>query len=385
MNTQGLSPRIAALHALLNWKNGGNFVQNNLQQTCENLPTHNRALAYEIALGTCRLLTELDEMLKTLVRELPKEPCRTILEISLYQLLHTRIPPYAVVSSAVNLAKYMRLNGHAVKFVNAVLRGAEKKYNVNFDSEKAKPPTQWIRVNKQKMNNIKEVIAKLELKDPEILFNKFILVENTRETLKNPMFKKGFYSFQNPASFFMASLCEIKAGHKVWDACAAPGGKTAMLAEENPKAFFIASDCSEERSEKIFDLQNRLKLKNVNIIIANAENPPFSQKFDCVIVDAPCSNMGVVSRRPEALQTFSEEKISELSKKQLAILQSASASVKENGILIYSVCSQEKEESTEVIEKFIKNNHNFTQEESILTDSPHLDKFFISKLRRIQN
>jgi len=282
------------------------------------------------------------------------------------------------------LAKHLGLNEHNVKFVNAVLRNAVRKNYVNIESENAKAPDQWIRVNTQK-TNVEELIAKLELKDPEILFDKFILIPNTREILKNPLFKKGFYSFQNPASFFMANLCEIKEGHKIWDACAAPGGKTAMLAEENPNAFFIASDYNEERSEKLLDLQNRLKLKNVNIIIANAENPPFSQKFDCVIVDAPCSNMGVVSRRPEALQTFSEEKISELSKKQLAILQSASASVKENGILIYSVCSQEKEESTEVIEKFIKNNQDFTQEESILTDSTHIDKFFISKLRRTQS
>ena len=384
MNSQGLSPRIAALHALLNWKKGGDFVQNNLQQTCENLPQNNRALAYEIALGTCRVLTELDEKLKTLMRELPKEPCRTILEISLYQLLHTRIPSYAVVNSAANLAKHLGLNEHNVKFVNAVLRNAVRKNYVNIESENAKAPDQWIRVNTQK-TNLEELIAKLELKDHEILFNKFILIPNTREILKNPLFKKGFYSFQNPASFFMSSLCEIKNGYKVWDACAAPGGKTAMLAEENPKAFFVASDCSEKRAEKILDLQNRLNLKNVNIILANVENPPFSQKFDCVIVDAPCSNMGVASRRPEALQTFSKEKISELSKKQLAILQGASASVKENGVLIYSVCSQEKEESTEVIEKFIKNNQNFTQEESILTDSPHIDKFFIAKLRRTQN
>jgi len=384
MNSQGLSPRIAATQALLNWKKSGNFVQNNLQQTCENLPQNNRALAYEIALGTCRVLTELDEKLKTLMRELPKEPCKTILEISLYQLLHTRIPSYAVVNSAANLAKYMGLNEHSVKFVNAVLRNAVRKNFVNIDSENAKAPAQWIRVNTKK-TNIEELVAKLELQNPEILFNKFILIPNTREILKNPLFKKGFYSFQNPASFFMASLCEIKNGYKVWDACAAPGGKTAMLAEENPNAFFVASDCSEKRIGKILDLQNRLNLKNVRIILANVENPPFLQKFDCVIVDAPCSNMGVVSRRPEALQTFSKEKISELSKKQIAILQYASASVKENGVLIYSVCSQEKEESTEVIEKFIKNNPAFAQEESIFTDSPRIDKFFISKLRRTQN
>jgi 16S rRNA (cytosine967-C5)-methyltransferase len=382
MKSQGLSPRIAALQALLNWKNGNGFVQSNLQQTCENLPQNDRALAYEIALGTCRALTELDAKLKTLMRELPKEPCKTILEISLYQLLHTRIPSYATVNSAGYLARFMGLNEHSVKFVNAVLRNALRKNFEKIDSEKA--PAQWIRVNPQK-TNVKELIAKLALQNPEILFNKFILVASTREILKNPLFEKGFYSFQNPASFFVAGQCEIKAGYKIWDACAAPGGKTALLAEENPDAFFVASDCNEKRAEKILDLKNRLGLENVRIVLANVEKPPFSQKFDCVIVDAPCSNMGVVSRRPEALQTFSKEKISELSKKQLAILQCASVWVKESGVLIYSVCSQEKEESIEVIEKFIKNNPNFTQEETIFTNLPHIDKFFITKLRRTKN
>jgi len=381
MNSQGLQPRLSALHALLIWKNGGDFVQNNLQKSCEKLSQSNRALAYEIALGTCRTLKELDEKLKILVHDLPKEPSRTILELSLYQLLHTRIPSYAVVNSAANLAKKVGLNDHVVSFVNAVLRNAVRKNFVNVESENAKAPAQWIRVNSQK-TNIEELIAKLELKNPEILFNKFILIENTREILKNPLFQKGFYSFQNPASFFMANLCEIKTGHKVWDACSAPGGKTAMLAEEHKDAFFVASDYSEKRTEKMLDLQTRLGLKNVRIIAADVEKPPFSQKFDCVIVDAPCSNMGVVSRRPEALQTYSKEKIAKLSKKQQAILQNASNSVKENGILIYSVCSQEKEESEEVIEQFTKNNPNFTVEQSIITNQPNIDNFFIAKLRR---
>jgi len=384
MKKLGLAPRLAALYALLGWKNGGDFVQNNLQQACERLSPNNRALAYEIALGTCRMLKELDEKLKILTRDLPKEPSRTILEMSLYQLSYTRIPSYAVVDSAANVARKVGLSDHVIKFVNAVLRNAVRMDLVNIDSEKAKAPVQWIRVNSQK-TNIKELIAKLELREPEILFDKFILIENAREILQNPLFKKGFYSFQNPASFFMASLCEIKPGYKIWDACAAPGGKTAMLAEEHPDAFFVASDCSEKRAEKILDLQIRLGLKNVGIVLANVEKPPFSQKFDCVIVDAPCSNMGVALRRPEALQTFSKEKVSELSKKQLAILQQASKSVKENGVLIYSVCSQEKEESTEVIKKFTKNNPAFTQEEFILTKQKKIDNFFISKLRRTES
>jgi 16S rRNA (cytosine967-C5)-methyltransferase len=178
-------------------------------------------------------------------------------------------------------------------------------------------------------------------------------------------------------------MLEIKPGSKIWDACAAPGGKTAMLAEENPEAFFTSTDNSERRIAKLFDLQKRLKLNNVNIALADAQIPPFFDCFDIVIIDAPCSNMGVAMRRPEALQSFSKEKISELAKKQLAILQGASVAVKKGGILIYSVCSQEKEETNEVIEMFLASNPNFIREEFIFTDMPNLDEFFVAKLKRV--
>jgi len=375
----GVAPRFIAFDALLNWKKGQGFVQSNLQKTCEELPQNDRALAYEIAMGTCRVLTDLDEKLKSLMRKLPEEPCRTILEISLYQLLCTRIPPYAVVNSAVDLARELALGEQKVKFVNAVLRNALRKKFAKIENSNA--PPQWLRVNPQK-TNIEELTEKLNLNEPQTLFNKFILVPNASEVLKNPLFEKGFYSFQNPASFFVAKMCEIKAGSKIWDACAAPGGKTAMLAEEAAKAFFVCTDNSEKRLAKLFDLQKRLGLDNVNIALANAEKPPFFECFDIVVIDAPCSNMGVASRRPEAQQSFSKEKILELAKKQQAILQGSSVSVKKSGILIYCVCSQEKEETGEVIEKFLAMNSNFIQEEHIFTDLPELDKFFIAKLKK---
>ena len=377
----GLAPRLAAFHALLNWKKGQGFVQNNLQKTCENLPQNDRALAYEIALGTCRTLNELDKNLKSLMRKLPEEPCRTILEISLYQLLCTRIPPYAVVNSAAELAR-QSLDEHGVKFVNGVLRNALRKNFARIENNAA--PPQWIRVNPQK-TNVEELAGMLNLNKPRILFNKFILVRNVSEMLKNPLFEKGFYSFQNPASFFVEKMLEIKPGSKIWDACAAPGGKTAMLAEENPEAFFASTDNSEKRIAKLFDLQKRLKLNNVCIALANAQNPPFLSCFDTVIIDAPCSNMGVVLRRPEALQNFSREKILEFARKQLAILQGASVSVKKGGVLIYSVCSQEKEETSEVVEKFLADNPNFAREEFIFTDMPDVDNFFVAKLKKIES
>jgi len=356
-------------------------VQNNLQKICENLPQNDRALAYEIALGTCRTLNELDKNLKSLMRELPEEPCRTILEISLYQLLCTRIPPYAVVNSAAELAR-QSLDEHKVKFVNGVLRNALRKNFAKIESNAA--PPQWIRANPQK-TNIEELAKKLNLNRAEILFDKFILIPNANEMLKNPLFEKGFYSFQNPASFFVAKMLEIKPGSKIWDACAAPGGKTAMLAEENPDAFFASTDNSEKRIAKLFDLQKRLGLNNVRIALADAQNPPFFSCFDIVIIDAPCSNMGVVLRRPEALQNFSKEKILELAKKQLVILQGTSVAVKNGGVLVYSVCSQEKEETIEVIENFLANNTNFIQEEFIFTDMQDVDGFFVAKLKKVES
>jgi 16S rRNA (cytosine967-C5)-methyltransferase len=375
----GIAPRLIAFYALLNWKKGRGFVQNNLQKTCGDLPQNDRALAYEIALGTCRTLTDLDEKLKSLMRKLPEEPCKTILEISLYQLLYTRIPSYAIVNSAADLVRELAIGEHKVKFVNAVLRNVLRK---NFTKiEHGNAPLQWLRINPLR-TNIEELSEKLNLHKPKTLFDKFILVPNVSKALKNPLFEKGFYSFQNPASFFIAKMCKIKAGHKIWDACAAPGGKTAMLAEENLETFFVCTDNSEKRITKLFDLQKRLGLNNVYIAIANAEKPPFFECFDTTIIDAPCSNMGVASRRPEAQQSFSKEKKMEFAKKQFAILQGSSISVKKGGILIYSVCSQEKEETSEVIEKFLTINSNFIQEEHIFTNQPELDNFFIAKLKR---
>lgn len=375
----GLSSRLAALNAILMQKDNKGFVQNNLQITCKTLPQNDRALAYEIAFGTYRMLNSLDEKLKALMKHLPEEPCRTILEISIYQLLCMRIPPYAVVNSAVELTR--KVNKHNMaKFVNAILRNAIRK---NFAKiENTLPPSQWIRVNVQK-TNANEVALKLNLQNPTILFDRFILIDNAAEVLKNSLFEKGFYSFQNPASYFILEMCEIKAGYKILDACAAPGGKTAMLAEEYPNAFFIASDYSEKRTAKMPDLQNRLGLKNVEIVVARAEDTPFLQTFDCIIADVPCSNMGVVNRRPEALQNRSKEKLETFAAKQFLILQSLASMVKTNGIIVYSVCSQEKEESTAVVQKFLDNNPNFIQENSIYTSMPEVDNFFVAKLRKM--
>jgi len=364
-------PRLAAFHALLNWKKGQGFVQDNLQKTSESLPQNDRALAYEIALGTCRNLDSLDSKLKSLMRTLPEEPCRTILEISLYQLLFTRIPSYAAVDSAAELARQMNSN---VKFVNAVLRNALRK---NFEKAQSNAPQQWIRVNLQKTN-----IQELGLQDAKILFDKYAQIPSAGEYLKNPLFEKGYYSFQNPASFFVEKMCEIKPGYKIWDACAAPGGKTAMLAETNPDAFFVSTDNSTKRISKLFDLQKRLGLNNVSIALADAQNPPFSECFDIAIVDAPCSNMGVVSRRPEAVHRENPE----LPKKQLAILQGAAKAVKSGGILIYCVCSREVEETSEVTEQFSNGSgQNFVPllEDSVYVDMPDVDGFYVAKFRKI--
>jgi 16S rRNA (cytosine967-C5)-methyltransferase len=277
----------------------------------------------------------------------------------------------------VDLTRKLGLN-YRTKFVNAVLRNALRKNFAKIEDSSLKAPPQWIRVNLQK-TSVAQVGATMS--EPKILFNKFIMVPNANELLKNSLFEKGFYSFQNPASFFVEKMCEIKSGYKIWDVCAAPGGKTAMLAEENPEAFFVSTDNSEKRIAKIFDLQKRLGLNNVHIALADAQNPPFLECFDIVIVDAPCSNMGVALRRPEATHRFSKEKISELSKKQLAILQGASAAVKKGGILIYSVCSQEKEETSGVVEMFL--NKDFALEDFIFTDMPEVDGFYVAKLRKL--
>ena len=187
----------------------------------------------------------------------------------------------------------------------------------------------------------------------------------------------------------------------VWDACAAPGGKTALLAEMDPSLDILATDSSEHRLEKMKDLMDRLSLTNVKIDCVDALSPSFvphtskgaegdrphtSYLFDRILLDVPCSNMGVVARRPESVYRLTQESLKELASLQLRILESAARFLKPGGRLVYATCSPDPMETTQVVSKFLKGHPEFAKVgEPVLPGKKdaRFDGFFAQALEKV--
>jgi 16S rRNA (cytosine967-C5)-methyltransferase len=192
---------------------------------------------------------------------------------------------------------------------------------------------------------------------------------------------------QNPSAYEVVKLLDLKPCLKVWDACAAPGGKAALMAEMDSSLEILASDVSESRVLKMRDVVDRLDLTNVRVECRDVLNSEFrnpNSEFDRILLDVPCSNMGVIARRPESVYRMTPESIKELAELQYKILQAASARLAPGGILVYATCSPDPEETTKIVNKFVKENPEFEKGESVFpgTEDLRFDGFFAQALRR---
>ncbi|MFZ3266820.1 MAG: 16S rRNA (cytosine(967)-C(5))-methyltransferase RsmB [Terriglobales bacterium] len=158
-------------------------------------------------------------------------------------------------------------------------------------------------------------------------------------------YRRGRISIQDEASQLVALL--VGRGEKILDCCAAPGGKTALLAQRNPRSTVVASELHPHRARLLVSLVRR---PNVRVIAADARQLPFSTAFDRVLVDAPCSGTGTLARNPESKWRLTTRDLEDLQSRQIAILRSALAQLAKGGRLVYSTCSLEREENEKVVE-----------------------------------
>jgi 16S rRNA (cytosine967-C5)-methyltransferase len=177
---------------------------------------------------------------------------------------------------------------------------------------------------------------------------------------KTDWLEKGRIYIQDPATAFAPSLPEINGGERIADLCAAPGGKSLMLAERmGRRGELIAADKSERRQRLTADNFKRHGL-DYKIVIASATEPPFEKNnFDIVLIDVPCSNTGVFRRRPDVLWRFSDQSLADIVKVQKAIFDAAAILVKPGGQLVYSTCSLELEENELQVASFVSSHQDF--------------------------
>jgi 16S rRNA (cytosine967-C5)-methyltransferase len=178
--------------------------------------------------------------------------------------------------------------------------------------------------------------------------------------LKTDLIDSGAIYIQDPATAMAPCLVNSKNAKNILDICAAPGGKTLMFSELYPNAKIVAMDRSPRRLKRVAENIERTKKDNVTIIEGNALKPPFEKNsFDVVFTDVPCSNTGVIRRRPDVIWRFTQKHLDEILKLQMNILDSSSNLVKPGGVLVYSTCSIEKDENNIQIDKFLSRNKDF--------------------------
>jgi 16S rRNA (cytosine967-C5)-methyltransferase len=357
------------------------------------LSAADHALATEIVMGVLRwrsaLDTEISAASKPPVQKLDKEVI-IALRMGIYQLRHLqRVPARAAINESVELVKQARKRS-AASFVNAVLRRLSSKPPLSrselvgsaedLASRYAHPVwlvKRWIEAfmydKAERICEYDQQIPRttIRLRDPQVrsnlqdegvqlvpglLLSSAWRVQSGNVT-RTRAFREGLVAIQDEASQLVALLAattEITSNSGMTlDCCAAPGGKTAILAERNPESQVFAVDLHPRRALLTRKL---VRHKNVQLIAADATQLPLVSEFDRILVDAPCSGTGTLARNPDIKWRLTAEDIMDLQARQRAILQSAIARLAVGGKLMYSTCSLEKQENTEVVEQVLMEN-----------------------------
>lgn len=408
-----------------------------LNETFKTLDINSKEKTFitEIFYGVLRNKKFLDYIIERYTKEIKKEWIRNLLRISIYQITFMNSDDKGVVWEATELVK--KKYGMSIsKFINGTLRNYlrnkdtelkrlddEKNYEVLYSIPK------WFYDTLEKQygdNNLKKAITSLKkipylsvrvnkLKYSEEEFEEFLKEKDIQIIKKvdtvyyvnsgliiiSEEFKTGKIIAQDASSYLAAKNLGVLSNELVLDICAAPGGKTAVLAEQmENKGEIIAIDIHQHKIKLIETNMKKLGIDIVKAIVMDARNVnKQGRKFDKILVDVPCSGYGVIRKKPEILYSKNRENIEELAKLQLEILNSAADILKDGGELIYSTCTITDKENTNNIEKFLKERKEFKVEKLYIPENVSgdydklggfcinykeeiMDNFYIIKLKK---
>ncbi|GIN70519.1 ribosomal RNA small subunit methyltransferase B [Bacillus sp. J14TS2] len=404
MNKKKKSVREAALHILElidKQQSYSNLLLNQVIQK-ENITGPNVGLLTELVYGTIQRKQTLDYYLQPFLRKQPDSWVLNLLRLSIYQMVYLdKIPDRAILFEAVEIAKKRGHKGIS-SFANGILRQVQRqgvpsladivdpieqlsvetshplwlvqRWNKQFGWEKTKamceynllPPVQTARVNTVR-TTVQEVIPLLKEEGFEVQSSP-IIPEGLRVLRGNiahsKVYKAGLISIQDESSMAVAYALELSPDFAVLDACAAPGGKTGHIAEKlQGTGKVVALDLHAHKVKLINENAKRLGLQNIEARVMDsrtASQALQAESFDRVLVDAPCSGLGVLRRKPDIKYSKTIQDIAALSQVQLEILNESAKLLKENGLLIYSTCTVDLEENLETVNEFLRQHEHFT-------------------------
>ncbi len=388
----------------------------------DELSEENRALANEIAFGTLRHREDIDQIIReTFVGDFNATDVvlKNILRIAVYQYLFLdRIPVYAVVNEAVNLGRSVKEKS----LINAVLRGVIRNKKVQSFREpqvwvlrkiiEAYPvegekiiesfkirPIPYIRINMLRTSPevVEQKLQEMNIETkPANWLGEFRRINRLGTLINNSLLKQGLISIHDEAQGMICRLLNPQPGERIVDLCSAPGSKTTYMAElMKNKGTIVACEVSSTRLKLVAENAERLGLSIISYVLADGQRY-FLENFDKVLVDAPCTNSGVIAKRPEVKERVNKKVLARLSNLQLNLLTNAARFLKVGGSIVYSTCSILPRENEEVVEKFLNQHENFILEPAkefveqadsylkILPGFYSTDGIFAARLKRIK-
>ncbi len=371
------------------------YAQLVLKRELKEVPSEDKAFVTEVVYGTLKYSIKIDYILnkfsKTPVKKM-KPLIRNILRMSVYQMIEMdKIPTSAIVNEAVKITKkrkFVNLSG----FVNGVLRGIDRqKDDIQYPDMKSNPEyalsiqysmpewiiKNWLKVyeidevkqicnalNKRaevcvRLNSLKvtedEFKSKIEAEGMTVRKGEFLeeayYLKGVREIQNSPSFKNGEWTVQDESAMLVAHIVDPNEGDIVLDMCSAPGGKSVHMAERmKNKGEIISCDVHPHKLELINKIKDRM---GTHIIVPTLNdgtiyNEEFNGRFDKVLLDAPCSGLGIMKRKPDIRMRKVSEDINDIADLQKQIVKQAIKYLKPNGRLVYSTCTISKLENEDM-------------------------------------
>ena len=394
----GQKPREIAARVLARRRIGEEFTETLLEQALTNVHVSaaDRSLCHELVFGIVRWQSALDWLIVRKTQGRTQKPgLQDLLRLGLYQIFWLdRIPDHAAVHETVEMAKRAGY-GPQAGFINAILRGylreadetkraltelrrtepalgwthpewLVERWRKNLDEERTQRLLEWNNTPPKtfaRVNTLRTDAGKLveRWRDENVDYD-FVTRDWTGENLVFELkshpplstlesFRQGWFYIQDPSTLLAVRELDPQPRETILDLCAAPGGKTTFIAQlMNNEGRIVAHDIVPDRLKLIHENCTRL-----GVTCADITSTLDSQlsTFDRVLVDAPCSNTGVLRRRVDLRWRIQPAEIERLRATQLDLLRQAAKCLKPGGVLVYSTCSLEAEENREVVKQFL--------------------------------
>ena len=448
--TSSANPRQAACETLLRIRKEGGFADRliDIELSSGALSGPDRGLYAELVFGVLRRQGTLDHILVQLLEKPMVEldpQALVILRIGLYQLTCLdRIPESAAVNESVNLAK--EITPGTSGLINAVLRNyLRRRDTISFPDITTNPVAAIAARHSQPEWLVEQwfdqlgaaeaqLLAEASSQQPPLTLRVNTLRSSREELLQNfkehgieaapcrfspdgiavagrhiistlPGFEAGLFAVQDEASQIAGLLLGAAPGERIWDACSAPGGKCCHIAQQmDDRGELIATDISRSKLTLVQDNLRRLGISSASTAVADLHQPDTFPDgyFDRILLDAPCSGLGVIRRNPEAKWRLFSGDVTRLAAVQKTLLKNAASRLKPGGTLLYSTCSTSEAENELVVEDFLLHHPGFVLENlkelfpawseliafyGMFRVWPHrhgMDGFFAARIKRVK-